>query len=153
MAYADNITITSTHTSTSAAKKYIQPYLDKLLAWTKQNISAHLHHTLAILKRYFLASLVAPLPNSEQINTLPQIIHTQSGRQNTSITTIPLCSTPTHTQHISSAPTYHPGYHPWISRQTPLEGRNCWPDGRRSWLVDLKREDRTPPTNMGQGSG
>ena len=26
MAYADNITITSTHTSTSAAKKYIQPY-------------------------------------------------------------------------------------------------------------------------------
>ena len=27
MAYADDITITSTHTSTSAAKKYIQPYL------------------------------------------------------------------------------------------------------------------------------
>ena len=27
MAYADNITITSTHTSTSAAKKYVQPYL------------------------------------------------------------------------------------------------------------------------------
>ena len=27
MAYADTITITSTHTSTSAAKKYIQPYI------------------------------------------------------------------------------------------------------------------------------
>ena len=35
MAYADDITITSTHTSTSAAKKYIQPYL--VYAWTKQN--------------------------------------------------------------------------------------------------------------------
>ena len=35
MAYADDITITSTHTSTSAAKKYIQPYLHKVLAWTK----------------------------------------------------------------------------------------------------------------------
>ena len=29
---------------------------------------AHLHHTLAALKRYFPASLVASLPNSEQIN-------------------------------------------------------------------------------------
>ena len=35
MAYADDITITST--STSAAKKYIQPYLYKDFAWTKQN--------------------------------------------------------------------------------------------------------------------
>ena len=37
MAYADDIIITSTHTSTSAAKKYIQPYLHKVFAWTKQN--------------------------------------------------------------------------------------------------------------------
>ena len=36
MAYADDITITSTHTSTSAAKKYIQPYLHQIFAWTKQ---------------------------------------------------------------------------------------------------------------------
>ena len=36
MAYADDITITSTHTSTSAAKKYIQPYPHKVFAWTKQ---------------------------------------------------------------------------------------------------------------------
>ena len=32
MAYADDITITSTHTSTSASKKYIQPYLQKVFA-------------------------------------------------------------------------------------------------------------------------
>ena len=31
MAYTDDITITSTHTSTNAAKKYIQPYLHKVL--------------------------------------------------------------------------------------------------------------------------
>ena len=37
MAYAEDITITSTHTSTSAAKKYIQPYLHKVFAWTNQN--------------------------------------------------------------------------------------------------------------------
>ena len=37
MAYADDTTITSTHTSTSAVKKYIQPYLHKVFAWTKQN--------------------------------------------------------------------------------------------------------------------
>ena len=37
MAYADDITITSTHISTSAAKKYRQPYLNKVFAWTKQN--------------------------------------------------------------------------------------------------------------------
>ena len=37
MAYADDITITSTHTSTSAAKKYIQPYLHFCLDKTKQS--------------------------------------------------------------------------------------------------------------------
>ena len=39
MAYADDITITSTHTSTSAAKKYIQPYLHKGFVWTKQPLT------------------------------------------------------------------------------------------------------------------
>ena len=37
MSYADNITITSTHRSTSAAKKCIQPYIDNVFAWTKHN--------------------------------------------------------------------------------------------------------------------
>ena len=35
--YADDITITSTHPNKSAAKTYIQPYLNKVLAWTQQN--------------------------------------------------------------------------------------------------------------------
>ena len=37
MAYADDISITSTHTSTSASNKYTQPYLHKVVAWTKHN--------------------------------------------------------------------------------------------------------------------
>ena len=37
MAYVDDITITSTLTSTSAAKKYIQPYLYTVFVWTKQD--------------------------------------------------------------------------------------------------------------------
>ena len=40
LSYAYDITITSTHTSTSAAKKYIQPYLyNKVFAYT--NIQSH----------------------------------------------------------------------------------------------------------------
>ena len=37
MTYADEITITSTHTSPSAANKHIQPYLHTVFAWTKLN--------------------------------------------------------------------------------------------------------------------
>ena len=36
MAYAGAITITSTHTSTSADKKYKQPYINTVFTWTKQ---------------------------------------------------------------------------------------------------------------------
>ena len=36
MLYADDITITSTHTSMNAARKYIQPYLHKVYDWTQQ---------------------------------------------------------------------------------------------------------------------
>ena len=36
-AYADDITIKSTHTTTRATKKNIQPYLHKVFAWTNQN--------------------------------------------------------------------------------------------------------------------
>ena len=37
MLYAADITITSTHTSMSAARKYIQPYLHKVYDWTQHN--------------------------------------------------------------------------------------------------------------------
>ena len=53
--------------------------------------------------------------------------------------------TSTHTTHIisSTAPTYAPHCHPWICGQTPPEWLHCWSDGRRSWLLDHKREHRT----------
>ena len=65
----------------------------------------------------------------------------------------PFCNT--HTTHIisSTAPTYTPHCHPWIYGQNPLEWRNCWQDGRRSWLVDHKREGMTTLTSKGHGSG
>ena len=37
MLYTDDITITSTHTSMSAARKYIQPYLHKVYDWSQHN--------------------------------------------------------------------------------------------------------------------
>ena len=49
---------------------------------------AQLHHTLAALKRQFHVSLIAPLPNSEQINH-PFSNHTQSRSQIPSTTTMP----------------------------------------------------------------
>ena len=39
MAYTDDITITSTHTSTNVGKKYIQSYMHKV--WTKQSHTKH----------------------------------------------------------------------------------------------------------------
>ena len=49
--------------------------------------------------------------------------------------------TSTHTTHIisSTAPIYAPHCRPWICGQTPLGWWSCW-------LVDQKRDDRTPPT-------
>ena len=55
--------------------------------------------------------------------------------------------------HTTQNFTYAPHCHPWICGQTPPEWLHCWSDGRRSWLVDHKREHRTPPTSKGHGSG
>ena len=105
---------------------------------------AHLHHTLAALKRYFPASLVAPLSNSEQINH-PSSIHTYTK------------STPKHIHH-HYAPSVTLAYTPHII--TPVfvdrphrSKLHCCPDGRRSWLVDYKREHRTLPLAMVKGVG
>ena len=63
--------------------------------------------------------------------------------------------TSTHTTHIisSTAPTYAPHCHPCIWGQTPPEWLHCWPDGRRSWLVDHKREHPIPPLARVMGVG
>ena len=80
-------------------------HLLSLGIWPQEAITkycAHLHHTLAALKRYFPASLVAPLPNSEQIK------HTSSNHTYTKSTPIHIHRhgvpyvTPTHPRHTSS---------------------------------------------------
>ena len=116
---------------------------------------AHLHHTLAALKRDFPASLVAPLPSSEQTN-LPTSNHTYTKSTPKHIHHHYAPSvTSTHTTHIisSTAPTYAPHCQPWNCGQTPPERLHCWPDGRRSWLVDHKREHRTHPLARVMGVG
>ena len=48
IAYADDITITSTHTSTSAAKKYIQPYLHSLFCIFKSLIGTDMTYHFSV---------------------------------------------------------------------------------------------------------
>ena len=48
-ANANDITITSTHNSPSAAKKYIQPYLHKAFTWTKNNLTLNPDNTTCTL--------------------------------------------------------------------------------------------------------
>ena len=138
---------------------------------------AHLRHTLAALKIYLPALLIAHLPNSEQINqpfsnhayignsTLKshefQLLiwnkhtYTKSTKKTYLSPLCPLCNTHTHTTHIvfSTAATYPPRCHPWICEQTPPEWRNSWSDGWRIWLVDHKREARTPSLARAKGVG
>ena len=88
-----------------------------------QQTCAHLHRTLAALKRYSPASLVAPLPSSEQTN-LPSSNHTYTKSTPKHIHHHYAPSvTSTHTTHIisSTAPTYAPHCRPWICGQTPPE--------------------------------
>ena len=46
--------------------------------------------------------------------------------------------------HKVDAKTHPSPLCPWICGHTPPRWLHCWPDGRRSWLVDHKREHRTP---------
>ena len=94
------------------------------------------------------ALLVAPLLNSDQINHLSSNhIYTMSTPKHSHHHYTPFV---THTHIISStAPIYALHYHPWIRGQTLPELLHCWPYGQRSWLVDHKREDRTPPHYQG----
>ena len=85
--------------------------------------SAYVHHTLADLNRYFSTSLVALLPNSEQINH-PSSNHTYTESTPNHIHHHYAPSvTLTHMIHIiyTTAPTYAPRWYPWNRGQTPLE--------------------------------
>ena len=78
---------------------------------------------LAALKRYFSASLVAPLPNSKQINypssSQMYIKSTPNHIHHHYVPSVTL----THTTHIisSTAPIYAPHCHRWICGHAPPE--------------------------------
>ena len=100
---------------------------------------AHLHHTLAALKRYFPPHSSHHWPTQNKQISLPQIIQKVDAKSHPSAL-CPLYNNHIQDTHSSTAPTYAPHCHPWICVQNPLE-----PDGEISWLVDQKRNDRTPP--------
>ena len=69
MSFADDTTITSTHTSTTAVKKYIQPYLRKVFACTK-----HYNFTLNQTKQLSLCSFHTLRPKINN-TALPMVTH------------------------------------------------------------------------------
>ena len=76
MAYADDITITSTHTSTSAAKKYIQPYVHKDFSRTKQNnLILNPDETIFTLFTPDSAEYTSNMDLKIHINALPMATH------------------------------------------------------------------------------
>ena len=87
MTYADDITITST--STSAAKNYIQPHLQKVFAWTKQN------YLILNPDKTKLSLTKSRQNNLHSVHARPCRIYEQSGPQNTQhCTTIPMATHP-----------------------------------------------------------
>ena len=102
MAYADDITITSTHTSTSAAKKYIQPYLHKVFAWTKQNnLLLNPDKTTCTLLTPDPAEYTSNLDLTINYKTLPMATHPKV----LGLTLDPKLTynTHTHPQHLSAS--------------------------------------------------
>ena len=122
--YTTNIpidTITTTDIKTNV--RHIHTSIVSMQLSTRGNnkILRTPHHTLAVLNRYFPTPLVAPLPNSEQINHLSSNhIYTKSTPNHIHHHYAPSV-TLTHMTHIisSAAPTYAPHCHPWICGQTP----------------------------------
>ena len=99
MAHADDITITSTHTSTSAAKKYMQPYLYTFLHGQNKIISYQiLTKQLALYSRQTLQNIRAIWTNNtQQSNT-----HGNTPKGSGSYLTPKTHIQHTHPQHLST---------------------------------------------------
>ena len=98
MAYADDITITSTQANTTAANKYIQPYLHKVFAWTKQNN--------LILNQYKSTCTLFTPDNAEYTSNLDLKIHNNALPMATYpnvlvLTLVPKLTYSTHIHNIS----------------------------------------------------
>ena len=115
MAYADDITISSTHTSTSAAKKYIQPYLHKVIAWTKQNnLILNPDKTICTLCTPDPAEYASNLDLKIHNNALPMATHPKV----MGLTLDPTLTYSTHIHNIS----VHAHTHPQIIKAITATG-------------------------------
>ena len=120
----DPYTVTSTDRKTNMCHIHTSIISRHLTTRGNNKIMCTLHCTLAALKRYSPASLVAPLPNSEQTN-LPSSNHTYTKL------------TPNHIHHnyaLSATHTPSLELHPHMHHTVPLD---LWTDpdgadGRRS---------------------
>ena len=116
----DPHTVTTTDIKTNMRHVHASILFGHLATRGNNKILCTLHHTLAALKRDLTASLIAPLPNSEQTN-LPSsnCTYTKSTPKHIHHHYAPYV-TSTHTTHIisSTAPTYAPHCNPWIYGQT-----------------------------------
>ena len=135
MAYVDGITITSTHTITSAAKKSIQPYLHKLFAWTKQN-NLNPDKTTCTLFTPDPAEYKSNLHQKINNTALPMATHpkvlgvTLDSNSHTTHTPLQLIKTLTATGWTtwytqiaySTSRTYHTQSSPEMWTHTPLSG-------------------------------
>ena len=133
IAYAYDITITSTHIITSAAKQNIQPYLHKVCVWTKQTIS----HSIQT-KQFALCSLQA-LQNiranwtSKYKNTaLPMAIHPKV----LGLTLNPKLTYRTHIHNISVKA------HKPLQMIKPFTAKDGVKRRRHSWLPISQSWDR-----------
>ena len=119
-------------------------------------MNTHLHHILATLKRYFPTSLVAPFPNSEQLNhpssnhtytksTTNHFHHHYAPFVTLTYTTHTISQLHPHTHHIVTAEFVDKTHRP--TRQSALLGR--WTE---KLLVDHKQEDRNH-ASKDNGSG
>ena len=102
IAYADDITMTSTHTSMRSAKKYIQPYLHKVFAWTKHNnYTLNQDKTICTLftpdPAEYKSNLDLKINNTSLPMTLPMEMHSNV----LSLTLYPKLTYSTHIHNIS----------------------------------------------------
>ena len=130
------------------------PPLARAMGVGRQQQQQDTNHTstthFAALKRYFPDSLVAPMSNSEQINyTFSNHTYTKSTPNHIHHHYAPFVTLTYHNRHHLFTCT-HIRTHGFMDIPYRSEGTAGQMDGGR-WLVDHKREDRTPSLTRVEG--
>ena len=110
-------------------------------------------HIISSKDIYFPATLVAPLPNSPFLKSNLYKVDAKSICPSVTLTRTTHIISSTALIHCNVLHLNAPHFHPRICGQILPKRLPCWPNGRRSWLVDHKQQGRTPPTRKGHMSG